>query len=474
MSHIRTLALMLAACAVSILPASAQSTVAPLAEQLLKQLVDINTTDAMGTTGAARAMRERLLSAGFAPADVVLVGSNPNKQNMVARLRGTGAKPPILLIGHLDVVQARRQDWTTDPFQLTVKNGYFYGRGTQDMKDGDAIFVATLMRMKQEGYRPDRDIILALTAAEEGGTDNGVQWLLANRRDLIKAAFVLNADGGGIDAIHGVPQYLAVDASEKLYADFQLSTVDRGGHSSLPRPDNAIYELMAALGKVQRHQFPVELNSVTRGYFEARSRIDHGQVAADERAVLATPPNQAAVRRLSEDSLANATLRTTCVATRLSGGDANNALPQNAEALVNCRIMPGHSARETQLKLAALIGDRGVTIRYISDDGAVHAEAPTTLSNAPVALSPEVMQPLASLTTAMWHVPVVPDMATGASDGKYTNAAGMPTYALSGVAIDEDNVRAHGRDENIGIASFDRGAGFYYRFLKLLTAGNRR
>ncbi|MGH9417270.1 MAG: M20/M25/M40 family metallo-hydrolase [Terriglobales bacterium] len=462
----------LALAAALAVPAAAQSSVAPVAEQLLKQLVDINTTDAMGTTAAARAMRERLLGAGFAPADVVLVGSNPNKQNMVARLHGSGAKPPILLIGHLDVVQARRQDWSTDPFTLIEKNGYFYGRGTQDMKDGDAIFVAALMRFKQEGYRPDRDIILALTAAEEGGSDNGVQWLLAHRRDLIKAAFVLNADGGGIDAIKGVPQYMAVDASEKLYADYQLSTVDRGGHSSLPRPDNAIYELMEALGKLDHHQFPLELNSVTRGYFAARAKIDKGQVAADERALLATPPSAAAARRLSRDPLFNATLRTTCVATRLSGGDANNALPQNAEALVNCRIMPGHSALEIQRQLAAIVADPQVTIRYESDDGVLHATAPPAVSNPPVALAPAVMQPLAQLTSSIWHVPVVPDMATGASDGKYTNAAGMPTYAISGVSIDEDNVRAHGRDENLGVASFDQGAEFYYRYLKMLTGGH--
>ncbi|MGH3182792.1 MAG: M20/M25/M40 family metallo-hydrolase, partial [Streptosporangiaceae bacterium] len=385
----------------------------------------------------------------------------------------TGARPPILLIGHLDVVQARRQDWTTDPFQLVEKSGFFYGRGTQDMKDGDAIFMATLLQFKKEGYRPDRDIILALTAAEEGGADNGVEWLLAHRRSLIQAAVVLNADGGGVDSIHGQPKYLAVDASEKLYADFQLSTTNPGGHSSLPVPDNAIYQLAAALGRLRRYQFPYELNAVTRGYLAARVRLDAGARAADERALLLRPPDAAAVGRLSADPLLNALLRTTCVPTRLSAGDANNALPQNAEALVNCRIMPGHSALQVQEQLTAILADPKIAVRYMDTAGALHDRAPATLSNPAVRLSPEVMAPLARVTAALWPgLPVVPDMATGASDGKYTNAAGLPTYALSGVAIDEDNVRAHGRDENLGIASFNTGAEFYYRYLKLLSGGS--
>lgn len=471
--HPRRLVGFLFLAAALALPLAAQSANAALAQAILRQLVDTNTTDAAGTTGAARAMAQRLLAAGFPAADVSLVGANPNKQNLVVRYRGAGAKPPILLIGHLDVVEARRQDWSSNPFHLIVKTGYFYGRGTQDMKDGDAIFMATLLQFKKENYKPDRDIILALTAAEEGGTDNGVQWLLAHRRELIQAGFVLNADGGGVDAVHGKPQFLAVDASEKLYADFQLSTTNLGGHSSLPVPDNAIYHLAAALGRLQRFQFPFELNSVTRGFFAAYSGLDSGQRAANEKAILATPPDPAALRRLSRDPLFNATLRTTCVATRLNAGDANNALPQNAEALVNCRIMPGHSALDIQRQLVSILADPKITVRYVDDAGAIHDQAPAAVSNPPVQLSPEVMRPLQQLAATMWHgLPVVPDMATGASDGKYTNAAGMPTYALSGVSIDEDDVRAHGRDENLAVSSFDTGAQFYYRFLKLLTGGH--
>ncbi|HXR97487.1 MAG TPA: M20/M25/M40 family metallo-hydrolase [Terriglobales bacterium] len=443
---------------------------APLAEQILQQLVNINSTDAMGTTVAATAMRQRLLDAGFAPADVVLVGANPKKQNMVARLRGSGQRQPILLIGHLDVVEARRVDWTTDPFQLITKDGYFYGRGTQDMKDGDANFMAALIRLKREGYHGDRDIILALTAAEEGGSDNGVDWLVHNRRDLINAAFVLNADGGGVDSINGKPMFLAVDASEKLYADFQLSTTNPGGHSSLPVPDNAIYHLANALHRIQQYQFPFELNSVTRGFFTARAKLESGQRAADERAILATPPDPSAIARLSKDPELNATMRTTCVATRLSAGDANNALPQNAEAIVNCRIMPGHPALDIQKQLQSIVADPKIKIRYVRDDGQMFDEAPGGAPARPVELSPDVMGPISQLAKQMWSgLPVIPDMATGASDGKYTNAAGLPTYAVSGVQIDENDVRAHGRDERIGVASFDRGTEFQYRLLRLLT-----
>ncbi|MGN6594079.1 MAG: M20/M25/M40 family metallo-hydrolase [Terriglobales bacterium] len=471
--RLHSLALGLAlAGAIGIPAASAQAPSPDLAQQILKQLIEINTTDAMGTTKAAQAMQKRLLAAGFPPADVQLVGSNPNKMNLVARLRGAGAKPPILLIGHLDVVQARRQDWSTDPFQLVTRNGVYYGRGTQDMKDGDAIFVATLIHMKQSGYKPDRDIILALTAAEEGGTDNGVRYLLASHRDLIQAAYVLNADGGGVDAVKGKPLYLGVEATEKLYADFQLSTTNPGGHSSLPRPDNAIYDLAAALENIHHYTFPVELNSVTRGFFAARARLDHGQLAADELTMSGPAPTAAAARRLSQNPDLNALLRTTCVATRLSAGDANNALPQNAEAIVNCRILPGHSAREIQQKLVSLVANPKIKLEYMSDDGVLHSEAPTVVSNPPVALSPEVMDPLRRLTAAMWPgLTVVPEMEAGATDGKYTNAAGMPTYALAGIQLDEDNIRAHGRDEDMPIAAFDKGFAFYYRYLTLLTGG---
>src|SRR6201987_2518465 len=267
-----------------------------LAHDIFKELIEINTTDSVGNVStASEAMAKRLLEAGFPESDIQMLGPNDRKKNMVARLHGTGQKRPVLLIGHLDVVEARREDWTTDPFQFVEKDGYFYGRGTQDMKDGDAIMVTTLIRFKKEGFVPDRDIILALTADEEGGKSNGVDWLLKNKRDLIDAEFVLNHDGGEVQMDHGKPVALVVDATEKLYSDYQLVVTNPGGHSSLPRPDNAIYELAHALINLEHFKFPFELNSVTRGYYERLASVETGERAADINAILQTPPDPNAI-----------------------------------------------------------------------------------------------------------------------------------------------------------------------------------
>ncbi|HEV2177898.1 MAG TPA: M20/M25/M40 family metallo-hydrolase [Terriglobia bacterium] len=443
-----------------------------LSHDIFKQLIEINTTDSVGsTTVAAQAMAQRLLDAGFPPSDVVVLGPNDRKGNLVARFHGTGAHRPVLLIGHLDVVEALRQDWTTDPFQFVEKDGYYYGRGTQDMKSDDAIFVTTLIRFWKEGYKPDRDIILALTADEEGGKSNGVDWLLKNHRGLIDAEFVLNADGGGVDTVRGKPLIVSMDGSEKLYADFQLTVTNPGGHSSLPRPDNAIYHLTDALARLERYQFPFELNPVTRAYFEKMATVETGQTAADMAAIVTTPPDPAAVARLSNDPLSNATMRTTCVATRLDAGHANNALPQTARANVNCRILPGHTREETRQTLIKIFADPKVEVRYVDNSGRVLDRAPEGEAFPPVKLRADVMQTLERVAGSMWPgAPVVPTMATGASDGVYTNAAGLPTYGISGIAIDLDDVRAHGKDERVRVESFYQGVDFYYRYLKALTA----
>jgi acetylornithine deacetylase/succinyl-diaminopimelate desuccinylase-like protein len=436
-----------------------------LSHDIFKQLIEINTTDSVGNvTTAAEAMARRLRDAGYPESDVQVLGPNDRKKNMVARLHGTGAKKPILLIGHLDVVEAHREDWTTDPFQFVEKDGYYYGRGTQDMKSDDAILMMAMIRFKQEGYKPDRDIILALTADEEGGQSNGVDWLLKNHRELIDAEFVLNPDGGGIVTVNGKPLIMSMDGSEKLYADYQLESTNPGGHSSHPVPDNAIYHLADALVRLQHYQFPFELNHVTRAFFAQTSKVETGQIAADMNAVLKDPPDQAAIDRLSRDPTLNATMRTTCVATRVDAGHANNALPQRATANVNCRIFPGHSKEEIRQQLIKVLDDPNVTVRYVGND------SEGTLP--PVPLRPDVMNPLQEITSQMWPgTPVVPTMSTGATDGKYTNAAGMPTYGVTGVAIDLDDVRAHGKDERLGVDSYYRGVDFYYRYLKAVTSG---
>ena len=442
-----------------------------LAFDIFKQLINIDTSDATGsTTPAAQAMAQRLLDAGLPPADVQVLGPNPSKGNLVARLRGSGKARPILMICHLDVVEARREDWNTDPYQFIVKDGYAYGRGTQDVKSGCAILVATLIRFKQEGYVPDRDLIIALTADEEGGPDNGVDWLVKHHRDLIDAEYVLNPDAGGVDAEDGRVVSVQLGATEKLYADFVLGATGTGGHSSLPVPDNAIYRLSSALQQLQRSPFPVELNPVTRAFFERMAPREDAQTAADLRAVLKDPPDQRAIARLSADPRYNATLRTTCVPTRLQAGHANNALPQTATALVNCRILPGHSAEEVRQDLVQIVDDARITVRWEDNAGELHDTAPDDKTLPPPPIKPELLNALDEVSAQLWPgAPVIPEMETGASDGIYTNAAGMPTYGVSGVAIDRDDVRAHGRDERLRVDAFYGGLDFYGRVLRALT-----
>ncbi len=444
-----------------------------LAHEILKELIEINTTDSVGNVStASEAMANRLRSAGYTDSDIFIGGPNDRKKNLVVRLRGTGAKKPVLMIGHLDVVEAHREDWTSDPFQLVEKDGYFYARGTEDMKASDAIYVLTMMRLKQEGYKPDRDIILALTADEEGGKSNGVDWLLKNHRELVDAEFALNADAGGVVTEKGKPFVVAMGASEKLYADYELEVTNPGGHSSLPRPENAIYGLSDALVKLQHYKFPFELNDVTREFFAQTSKVQTGQTAADMLAVTKTPPDQAAIDRLSKDPFYNSTMHTTCVATRLAAGHANNALPQRATANVNCRILPGHSRDEVRNDLIAVIGDPKVSVTYVNNGMKLIKGESVINALGPVKLMPEVMDPLQKISGEMWPgAPVVPTMGTGASDGVYTNPAGIPTFGVCGLAIDVDDDRSHGRDERLPIESYYNGAVFYYRYVKAVAGG---
>jgi acetylornithine deacetylase/succinyl-diaminopimelate desuccinylase-like protein len=437
-----------------------------LARDIFKQLIEINTTDSAGsTTVAAEAMAKRLRDAGFPASDMYAGGPNPRKGNLVARLHGTGAHKPILLIGHLDVVEARREDWSIDPFQFVEKDGYFYGRGTLDMKSGDTFLLMAMIRMKQEGYKPDRDIILALTADEEGGDFNGVDWLIQNHRDLVDAEYVLNPDAGSFQLVNDQKSLVAIQASEKLYQDFALKVTNPGGHSSLPVADNAIYHLAEGLARLEHYKFPFELNEVTRAYFGRMSLIVGGPVGADMKAILRNPPEEAAVARLSNLPFYNGITHTTCVATRLEAGHANNALPQMARANVNCRILPGHSSEETRATIIQVLGDPQISVE------AVFTGVGGGKSNPPSPLRPDLMNTLEKVSTGMWPgVTVVPVMETGASDGAISRAAGLPTYGISGMWMDVNDDRSHGRDERLLVWSFYEGVDFYYRFLKALTA----
>jgi acetylornithine deacetylase/succinyl-diaminopimelate desuccinylase-like protein len=436
-----------------------------LARDIYKQLIEINTTDSVGsTTVAAEAMAQRLRDAGYPATDVQVLGPNPRKGNLVARLRGTGARKPMLMICHLDVVEARREDWSMDPFQFVEKDGYFYGRGSGDIKDGDAILMAAMIRLKQENFQPDRDIILALTADEEGGKFNGVDWLMKNHRDLIDAEFILNPDAGDFELDKGKKLLVGIQAAEKLYQDYDVKVTNPGGHSSLPGKENAIYELADALTRLEHYQFPFELSQVTREYFKREADIVGGTTGADMKAILQTPPDAAAIARLSESPFYNARLRTTCVATRLEGGHANNALPGMARANINCRILPGQTPDEVQATLEKVMADPKISISQVAAPGA------GLRSNPLSTLQPEVMHAIEKVVNELWPgVPVVPVLDAGASDGAISRAAGYTTYGIPGVFMDVDDDRSHGRDERIRVASFYSGVDFYYRLIKTLS-----
>ncbi|MBH16503.1 MAG: peptidase M20 [Gemmatimonadetes bacterium] len=432
-----------------------------LARDILQEIIEINTVDSAGTTEAARALERRLLAAGFSDEDVHVIGPTEKKMNLVARLRGrdTG-RPAILLLAHLDVVEALRTDWNMDPWTLIEQDNHFYGRGVTDDKDEAAIYTANLIRYKQEGFVPDRDIIVALTADEEGGEYNGVQWLLENHRELIDAEYALNEGGGG-EIKDGEHRLNAVQASEKVYQNFNLKALNPGGHSSLPRDDNAIYDLANALVRISEYRFSVMLNEVTEAYFQGTADVEGGSVAMNIATMLADPSNELAIARIQSEPGWNARLRTTCVATRLNGGHANNALPQTAEAIVNCRMLPTHDPEDVLSSLRRVAGSQV----EVTPMGQANPSPPSPLRTS-------VLEPIQKITEEMWPgVPIVPIMATGATDGLYLRRAGIPTYGVSGIFTDVDDNRAHGQDERILIKSFFEGQEFLFQLVKALSSG---
>jgi len=404
-------------------------------------------------------MAARLRAAGFSDKDIFVGGPNSRKGNLVATLHGSGKRKPLLLLAHLDVVEALPEDWTIDPFKFQEIDGYYYARGSSDDKAMGAIFVANLIRYKQERFVPDRDLIVALTADEEGGDSNGVDWLLKNHKALIDAEYALNEGGGGTER-DGKKIRNNVQLSEKVFQSFKLEVKNKGGHSSQPRKDNAIYQLAAALTNLSKFDFPVNLNEGTRAFFYRSSKIETGQLAEDMKAILQTPPNPEAVARLSQFPNFNATMRTTCVATMLSGGHAENALPQTATATINCRILPGEDPETIKTMLIQAINDSQISV------------TPVKMANPSPAspINPEVFKKIDVVTQQLFpDVPVVPVMSTGATDGRYLRTANIPTYGVSGIFGDVNDVRAHGRDERIKVKSFYDGQEFLYRLVKELS-----
>ena len=432
-----------------------------MAKEFLRELIEIDTTHSTGnTTNVANAMAAHLIAEGFPEADVSVLGPFENKGNLVVRYRGRDVgRKPLLLLAHIDVVEANPDDWTLDPFTFTEQDGYYYGRGTTDDKDEAAIHIANLIRLKQEGFQPDSDIIVALTADEEGGTDNGVVWLLENHPELIDAEYALN-EGGKAVIKDGNHTSNGVQASEKVYQSFTLEVTNPGGHSSLPVKDNAIYRLADALVRIRAYDFPVVLNEVTRIFFERSADLEEGDLAVAMRGVLQDPPDPAAVAYLSRTPFYNSRLRTTCVATQLDAGHAENALPQRARATVNCRVLPGESIEIVQNTLETVIGDVQVTITPVEE---------ATLS-PPSPLTPEVLGAIEATTDEMWPgVPVIPIMHAGATDGLYLRNAGIPVYGVSGLFEDIADNRMHGQNERILIKSYFEGQEFLYRLTKRLS-----
>ncbi len=432
------------------------------AREIFQQLIEINSSYKGGsTTPVARAIANRFVAAGFPAKDVLVIGPAGDKDSsVIVRMQGTSkTRKPILLIAHIDVVEALPQDWSIDPFKLTEKEGFFYGRGTSDVKGGATTLAAALLRMKRERVVPERTLILALTAGEEGGGGyNAMDWLLKNYRDLLDAEFALNVDSGDPLIKNGKPLLRALQTSEKVYQSYSLEVTDKGGHSSLPTPENAIARLADAIGRVARFHFPVRLTETTRAFFERSAGLESGQLAADMRAIARNPNDSASAARLSASSFYNAQLRTTCVPTMIEGGHAPNALPQRARAVVNCRVLPSESLAGVRAELVRVVADDSVHVTPIND-GAV--------AGAPSRLTPAIMAPLEKVTRKFWPgVPVIPQMETGATDGAYLRAAGIPTYGVSGIALDMDDIRAHGRDERIIVRSFYDGVEYVYQLLR--------
>jgi acetylornithine deacetylase/succinyl-diaminopimelate desuccinylase-like protein len=455
---------LLAALALS--PGFAADLLPPLTDQQLtrsifQQLIEIKSGYTSGaTTPAAEAMAARLREAGFPESDIFLGGASPKKFNLVVRYHGSGARKPLLLLAHTDVVEAKREDWSLDPFQFTERDGYFYGRGTQDDKAQAAIWIANLIRYKRENFHPDRDIIIALTADEEGGGPfNGVEWLIKNHRELIDSDICLNEGGRG-DLIDGKKAVNNVQVSEKYVMNFRLEVRNKGGHSSLPVADNAIYHLAGALDRLSKFGFPLKTNDVSRAYFAQMAKIQTGAIRGDLEQTAAG--SEDAMARVAEASTVwNATLRTTCVATQLEGGHAMNALPQLAAATVNCRVLPEDSAEYVQTTLEKVLADSEVKLSIIGD---VHRGPPSPLR-------PDVLKTIGSVTDSLWSgATVLPIQLAGATDGMYLRAIGIPTYGVQGFFINRDDFRAHGRDERISIESFYEGQTFLYRLIKALAS----
>lgn len=433
-----------------------------MGRDIYQELVDTDTSHSNGdTTKAAELVARRFRAEGFPEEDIHVIGPEARNKNLVVRYRGTGAKSPVVLIAHLDVVEAKKEDWSFEPFHLTEKDGFFYGRGTSDDKDGDTMLAMALLRLHQEKFQPDRDLILALTAGEEGGVYNGVDWLLTNHPELVNGTMCLNADAGGPQKRKGAFLLYGMQAAEKTYQSYRLEVKGPGGHSSRPTPDNPIYQLARGLVRLSNFQFPLQLNEITRDYFAKMAELETGQTATDMKGILQTPPSAEALKNLSAIPVYNALLRTTAVATMLEGGHAENALPQTARAIVNCRLLPGETPEHVLQILNEVLADDRISV--------TPTEPATPTPASP--LNPEIVNAIQEAKQKLWpRLPFLSEMETGASDGVYFRKRGIPTYGISGCAVDLEDNRAHGKDERVAVVDFYNGLEFEYQLIRAIAS----
>lgn len=440
-----------------------------LAHDIYRDIVNVRSVHDVGTKGVADILVKYLKAGGFSDSEINVVPETkyPNQVNVVVRIKGKGQGKPVMWICHMDVVDAKKEDWSPglDPYKFTEKDGYFYGRGTADMKDEDAAVAASLIRLKKEGYVPDRDIIVMFSADEEVGLEqDGPNFMVTQKRNLVDAGLVMNPDGGSGEIQNNKRLDFAVETVQKTYMTFKMETTNKGGHSSEPRPDNAIYQLASGLSKLSQYPFPYKTNATTRAYFAAIATTADGQRKADLLALSKEPLDEAAAKRLAADTSINSILHTTCVATMLKAGVQENALPSSADATIQCRVFPGESVEDTRATIEKVAGDPGIKVTLMEPV----APAPETVPD------PKVMAKVTQVVHSMWPgVMVEPVMAAGASDSIFTRAAGMPSYGVGGGWFDIDDIRMHGRDERNEIGNFYQTVEFTYRLMKGLTSGQQ-
>jgi len=433
-----------------------------LATDILREIIAQNTAPSGGNDlrPTVASLEARLRAAGFGDTDISIIYSGEKLPNLVVRYRSPApTRRPLLMMAHLDVVEALPEDWTKDPFKLIEDDGYYYGRGTTDNKAGAAMLVANFIRLKQEGYRPDRDLIVMLTADEET-TGNGAIRLANEHKDLIDAEFALNTDGGAVFERDGRAAAFVMQTAEKVYVSYRLEATDPGGHSSVPRADSAISRIARTLVGLHEHRFPIDLNETTRRFFEIGLPTLEPETADVIVDVLSGVPDAEVSTRLDALPYFNALLRTTCIATQISGGHAENAIPQTATAVINCRVLPQMPEAAVDAVIEGLASPNGVTVTKIFP----------YLASPPSPMTPSVVGPVTAVAQEFWPgIAVMPEMSTGATDGLYVRNSGIPVYAVSAIAEDPADIRAHGKDERIRIDAFERATEYWYRLVKLLS-----